>query len=250
VGAAAGWRARGGLAKITTATLTQQTANRKITRDPKSRPASITRAAQSSCPETCKLRGNGCYAEGGPSGIHSGKLNRAAEHTAASPIDIATAEAAAIVEGWPRDGRPLRLHEVGDCATNEAAQLVSAAVALAQSEGAGPAWTYTHAWADVGGGSWGSVSCLASVESTGEAIAASARGYPVAILAPTRNAGVDRLALAGLHGVYCPAQAGDSDCEACRLCTRGEALFRAGRGIIFTPHGKRARMISERLSNE
>ena len=227
------------------ASLTRRTTNRKLTADAEMRAVSVTRAAQASCPRSCPFYGNGCYAEGGPSGIHSRRLNKAAEAEGVSALAVAEAEAAAIRADWPRDGRPLRLHEVGDCATPAAAEAVSAAVSECQARGAGTAWTYTHAWADVPREAWGSVSVLASSETPAEAIAARAAGYAPAVVAETVEAGAAILAAAGVRGIGCPAETGAApDCASCGLCLRADTLRDVGAGIIFTAHGSRAKLVA------
>ena len=222
------------MAKI--ASLTQRTANRKLTSDKEMRAVAVTRAAQQSCPPSCPFFGKGCYAEAGPSGIHSKRLTKAADGINA--IDVAIAEAQAIVEFWPRDGRPLRLHEVGDCREVEAARIVSEAVETVQEQGGGAAWTYTHAWRDVPREAWGNVSVLASVETAQEARDAMAQGYVPAIVATSVAEGERILSEAGLRGIGCPQETGAAkDCASCGLCFRDDRLQGVGAAIIFTPHG-------------
>jgi hypothetical protein len=239
-----------GLAKNTgaaqrVATLTVRSANRKLTAAPDLRAISVTRAAQQSCP-ACPFFGNGCYAEGGPAGIHTSRVNKAAEAAEATPDAIALAEAAAIRANWPRDGRPLRLHEVGDCKTVAAAQAVGAAVAEVQSQGGGPAWTFTHAWADVARSNWGPVSVLASLERPEQAPQAIAQGYPLSAVVPSFSEGVKTWKAAGFRPVPCPQSTGAAeDCASCLLCTRSESLKRGLVVILFAPHGSRSKLVRE-----
>jgi hypothetical protein len=79
-------------------------------------------------------------------------------------------------------GRPLRLHTVGDCRTDEAARIVAAAAERYMDAGGGPVWTYTHAWRLVDRASWGRVSVLASCETPEQVELARARGYATAIV--------------------------------------------------------------------
>lgn len=216
------------------ARLTQRSHNKKLTRDPETRPMAATSATQSSCPKDCPFFGNGCYADYGPQGIHTRKLNLAGP----APSDvIADEEAAEIRALWPRDGRPLRVHVVGDCKTYLAATIVADAVADAQSSGAGPAFGYTHAYNRVPRSAWGSVSVLASVETVEDIRLADQNGYAPAIVAETREDAADRLAAAGWSGIGCPAEDGRADCESCRLCMKADRLRSARKAIIFTTHG-------------
>ena len=83
---------------------------------------SATYAAQSTCPADCPYRDAGCYAEHGNPGTHTRRINQA-EATSSEAI---RQEVRAIdkLSGT----RPLRLHVVGDCRTdNQARQLAAAA---------------------------------------------------------------------------------------------------------------------------
>jgi hypothetical protein len=228
------------------ATITTRTANRKLSTAPDLRAISVTRAAQRSCPPGCAFFGNGCYAESMPAGIHTARVNRAADSLESSPLKIAQAEAEAIRASWPRDGRPLRLHEVGDCKTKGAAREVGAAVAEVQSQGGGPAWTFTHGWKKVAREEWGPVSVLASLEHPDQAPEAIAQGYPLAAVVPTFAQGVETWKAAGFRPVPCPQSTGQAeDCASCLLCTRSDSL-KAGRVVIlFAPHGSRKKLVRQ-----
>jgi hypothetical protein len=122
------------------------------------------------------------------------------------------------VEGGPsrmiKRFPPMRLHTVGDCATEENARIVSAATdeyiaAFRQQEGfsmlsdrqdvapmpklarenkhglvkgASPVWSYTHAWRDIPREAWGEMSIIASCNTTREVVEAAERGYYVTSL--------------------------------------------------------------------
>lgn len=82
---------------------------------------SATYASQVTCPDSCPYRGAGCYAEYGNPGIHTARLNS----SGASSSEAIEQEARAIdkLSGT----RPLRLHVVGDCRTDNQAQMLAAA---------------------------------------------------------------------------------------------------------------------------
>jgi hypothetical protein len=143
-------------------------------------PVSVTMAAQASCGRGCPFLGRGCYAESGPQGLLTLNLNRAAKAT--SHITIAQAEAAAIDRLTGR--RPLRIHIVGDCKDNRAAQIVSCAAERHTKRFGQAAWTYTHSWAQVSRKSWGNVSVLASCDSSREVQRVHTRGYATALVVP------------------------------------------------------------------
>jgi len=150
--------------------------------------AATTYAAQQSCPTDCVFfDGGGCYAEDGPLGkFVTQPLNRSAALVKnIGLIEIARAEAAAIdaLPDHEIQDLPLRLHTVGDCATDEAARIVAAAAERYRERGGGPVWTYTHAWRIVCREAWGqSVNVLASCEGAGDVVLAHSRGYATAMV--------------------------------------------------------------------
>ena len=48
----------------------------ETTENSKTGPVSVTYAAQGSCPDECVFKGSGCYAETGPTGIITNRLNK------------------------------------------------------------------------------------------------------------------------------------------------------------------------------
>lgn len=110
--------------------------------------SATTYAAQTSCPTSCPFfDGGGCYGEGGSLGrFVTAPLNRAAQTVEHDVVDVANGEATAIDKLKVKPGQPLRLHTVGDCASDEAARIVAAAAARYRARGGGPVWTYTSSW--------------------------------------------------------------------------------------------------------
>lgn len=232
-----------------------------------------TYAAQVSCPTSCAFyNGGGCYAENGRIYTSAtGPLNEAARDQRATAIDVAKQEAAAIdrLPVLKCDDRPMRLHTVGDCRTDEAAQIVAAAAARYRARGGGPVWTYTHAWRLVDRASWGSVSVLASCETPEQVELARGRGYAPSIVVeafasdrkhqlcrtacPGASPGIaaPRGALKGqrpgsegapvtsaLEILPCPAQTrAGVTCSSCRLCMNDRGLIERGYAIAFEVHG-------------
>jgi len=200
--------------------------------------ASTTYVSQVSCPSDCVFRNAGCYAERGTVGMVATRhLNKTAEEENADAIDVARAEAEAIDTMATVVGRPLRLHTVGDCASDEAARIVSEAAERYMERGGGQAWTYTHGWRDVERSSWGAVSVLASCETQEQVMEAAERGYAAAIV-------VDEFADRRRHNIGlidilpCPAQTTESvHCSSCRLCFDDEAILERGYAIGFEVHG-------------
>lgn len=72
---------------------------------------SATGVSQTSCPSSCSFYHNGCYAETGPQGIQTNRLNKSNQ----TELELALEEAEGI--GKLSDRRPLRVHVVGDSKT-------------------------------------------------------------------------------------------------------------------------------------
>jgi hypothetical protein len=200
-----------------------------------------TYAAQTSCPTSCAFfNGGGCYAENGR--LYTGvtkPLNGAAALAGASPVDVAREEAAAIdgLDLQDLQGRPMRLHTVGDCRTDQAARIVAAASERYMKRGGGPVWTYTHAWRLVDRASWGRVSVLASCETAEQVELARARGYAPSIVVD-EFAACTRHVHSGVEILPCPAQTKPGvTCSSCRLCMNDDGLRGRGYAIAFEIHG-------------
>lgn len=213
-----------------------RTSNRKITAG---RHAYVTMTSQTSCPLDCPLLGAGCYAESGPQGIHTARLNKAS----GTPELIAKAEAEAI-DTLPDDAQAacLRLHVVGDCRTAEAASIVAEAAERWTARNGAPAYGYTHAWRDVPRDAWRSVSMLASVETLADASKALQAGYAPAIVVAEHTEKRARVRV-----VPCPNQTQGVTCDECRLCFNADALQARRAVISFAAHGARARVIRDTL---
>jgi hypothetical protein len=85
---------------------------------------------KTSCPKSCPLMGEGCYAELGYVGITSHRLDD--EAVGNSPLDTARAEAKAIDESYKGGavptGRDMRLHVAGDSRTLLGTRVINKAV--------------------------------------------------------------------------------------------------------------------------
>ena len=204
----------------------------------KTGPMHTVSTTQVSCPNTCRLRNNGCYAEYGPQGIHTRKLN-AATARGISPEEIAREEARLIKDLAP--DKPLRLHVVGDTSNNRAAKILARVAA----KWGNTIYTYTHAWRDVARKSWGNIQVLASCESTEEVRQAERKGYKAALVVDRFVSGKAYM-LAGIKVIPCPQQTGRAaNCRECKLCIHGRFD-----GVIgFEAHGSGARRVRNVLVN-
>lgn len=216
-------------------------ANKKIGK------AATTYASQASCPSDCVFMNAGCYAERGYVGIMLRNLNKEAVRVEATVLDVAEAEADALDTMDVIAGLPLRLHTVGDCATNEAARTVAAAAKRYVARGGGIPWTYSHAWRVVDRESWGIVSVLASCETLIDVAHAKARNYATALVVDEFE-GKRRYTNGDVEIIPCPAQTKEGvTCSDCRLCFNDDRLIESGFTIGFAIHGdhvtkKRARV--------
>ncbi|MCR4338261.1 MAG: hypothetical protein NUW01_00080 [Gemmatimonadaceae bacterium] len=220
---------------------------KEVTEGIKLGPVSATYVAQVTCPATCAFKGAGCYAEHGPLAMVTTKrLNRRA--LALTALDVAHQEAEAIDR--LTGSRDLRLHVVGDCATDETAQVVAAAAERFEGRGGKRVWTYTHAWRTVDRSAWGNVSVLASCERPEQVAEARSRGYAAALVVDEHRERKryerDQVTL-----IPCPEQTTRGvQCVSCRLCFDDTRLIKDGLTIAFALHGDRAGLAKARRTLE
>lgn len=219
----------------------------EVSSNAKTGPVSTTMASQASCDPTCPFRKSGCYAESGPQGIHTARLNKAeADH---SPEAIAKAEAEAI-DGLSGQ-RDLRLHVVGDCSTTATARIVAEAAERHTAKAGKSVWTYTHSWRTVERKAWGKVSVLASVETVDDARKAMARGFAAAMVVESFGTTKAAPLADDVKGIPCPAQTRDDvTCQRCQLCWKDGALLDRRAVILFAAHGSGQKKIRRALAGE
>lgn len=210
----------------------------ELTANRKTGPVHVTMASQASCPSTCPLLHSGCYAESGPQGFQTARVNRS---SARDPKVIARAEAQAI-KGLSGD-RPMRLHVVGDASTSPAARILSRAV----DKWKHPVWSYTHAWRKVKRIAWGKVSILASCETTADVKSARDKGYATALVVD-RFQSTKAYTVDGVKVIPCPAQTHeDVQCTSCKLCWNDGRLRAMNATIAFEAHGSGAKKTRAKL---
>jgi len=205
---------------------------------------------QKTCPSTCKLKGEGCYAELGPTGIYAGRLDKEADNLTA--LQIARAEVKEIDSSYRGkeipNGRNLRLHVAGDCRIPSGVRIINAAVGRWKGRGGKSAWSYTHAWDRVMRDEWSNVSMLASVDSIDEVPFARANGYaPSIVVTEHKSNKVYTLPGSDVKWIPCPAQTRGVGCVECGLCLNADRLFAENKGIAFAVHGVRKNIIRRRL---
>lgn len=195
-------------------------------------PVSCTLASQHTCPRQCPFLGNGCYAEQGPLGFTTRRMNRA---DTTDRVKLARLEALAI--GELSGTRPLRLHVVGDSTTRTGTKVLAKASEKYMAKHDEKVWTYTHAWRQVPRSDWGAVSVLASCESPVDVAAAHERGYAAALVVPEFNGDKAFDIGGGFKAIPCPNQTRGRTCAECKLCLDGERLRENKLVIAFAAHG-------------
>jgi hypothetical protein len=126
----------------------------------------VTRVSTvATCPRSCVFFAGGCFAREGTTQGTSQTLDvRAVGMTA---LEIAKEEAARIEAFVARHGgrvpddglgkpRTLRLHELGDAGSEEAARVLAHVIETTWlAKGGGPCWTYAHTFASIPRAAWG-----------------------------------------------------------------------------------------------
>lgn len=200
---------------------------------------------ESTCPESCALKSEGtCYAMGGRVAMTVRRLDSAG----ATAIEAAENEAEQIdAVKYVPGGKPMRVHVSGDCATDESAKILGAALSRWVARGGGQPWTYTHAWRSVSRESWGeSVSILASCDTAAQAMEATAKGWVPATVVPEFQ-GPKTFEAGGVKWLPCQEQTRGIPCVECKLCMREGDLRAKGYGIAFAAHGMRKGALKRRL---
>lgn len=186
------------------------------------------------CPASCPLRDNGCYAQEGNVVF---KVRRTEEYSDGLNGDtVAVLEGDEIADMATRApvGHPLRIHVSGDATSDFRASQLARGSAVWQ----GPVWSYTHAWRDVLRTSWGRVSVLASCETLLQVLSAAQRGYAASLVVSHHPAdGKAWLSPEGVKVIPCPSQTRDVTCSKCRLCWDDQRLLSSNACIAFAVHG-------------
>lgn len=211
-------------------------------------------AIKQSCPDSCKLKDAGCYAQVS----YVAMVNKRNERRVrgGSAVDVAKAEAAAIDKSYGGGdvpvGRVLRIHTAGDSRTRRGTRLIAAAVNRWKKRGGGAAWSYSHAYKHVPRSYWGSVSILASVDGVEDIESARKNGYaPAIVVAEHVSEKAYKLVGSEVKFIPCPAQTKpggkEVSCVKCRLCFSADRLFENGMGISFAAHGVKQGAVKRRL---
>lgn len=205
------------------------------------------------CPKSCKLMGNGCYAVLSYVGIVNSRLTKKADNLSA--VKVAKLEAQAIDNAYGGGPIPkyrdLRIHVSGDSRTIKGTKIINAALGRWKKRGGDSVFGYTHAWKHVPRNTWSNASVLASVDSIKDVIDARNAGYAPAIVVPDfTTSRAFKLSGSDTTWIPCPAETKDKNiaCADCRLCMKADWLFSTNRGIAFAAHGVQKEKIKKRLN--
>jgi hypothetical protein len=216
-------------------TVVERSENAKVGR------ASATYASQATCPPSCPLLGNGCYAEKSFTGITTRRLGQ----SPSTPHQLAIDEAKAI--DTLTGQLDLRVHVVGDCPTESGARTIGQAMRRHEAKHGRSAWTYTHAWRTVRAKAWQGANVLASCDSIADLGKAWKQGYKARALVLRKGTELfDNLKTLGktitldngTRLIPCPNQVSSKKptCIDCRLCMKPELLARTNSAIAFLEH--------------
>jgi hypothetical protein len=206
---------------------------------------------KNTCPSTCSLKNEGCYAQTSFVGMINARMERRARQ--GTPLQLAREEARCIDRSYNGGavpvGRALRLHVAGDTRVVKGARSINAAISRWKKRGGGDVWSYTHAHRHVPRSEWSNVSVLASVDSTAEVEQARKQGYAPAIVV-SEHLSEKSYKLPGSDTTFipCPNQTRGVGCSDCRLCMKADWLYKTNRGIAFSVHGVRKNNLKKRLT--
>jgi len=212
-----------------------------ISTNAKTGPIPAFMSAQSTCPDTCKLKGNGCYAENFPMSLAWKRVQDEGEEFSKIALKI-RASGAAKFRAFTAGDMP---HSRGKIDKAFAAELI----ALAKSV---PMICYTHHRVDDTKTGEHNRAVIKSARRFGAAINSSAddwqdvdkrmaQGLPVVTVLPEGTTESVKTA-AGNTIRVCPARLPDSavTCANCKLCQNPDRTYAIG----FPVHGARRRVIN------
>lgn len=209
---------------------------------------------KATCPSSCELKDNGCYATLSYVNIVVNKLDK--ESVGLSTLEAARQEAKAIDQSYNGGKVPynrcLRLHVSGDSRTVKGSALINSAVGRWKKRGGLDCWSYTHAWREVKRNVWKHVSMLASVATVQDAIKAREQGYaPAIVVAEFDSPKAFTIPGSNIKFIPCPAQTSpggkEIGCTECRLCFNADRLYENNFGIAFAAHGVQQNKIKRKL---
>lgn len=195
-----------------------------------------TRSWRGSCPASCPLRGNSCYAENFPMVRAWDKLTT----SGLSYVDLLD-EISRL-----RRNTLWRHNDAGDLIGVDDTLDLTALTALVKANEGRRGFTYTHwPWRKnaevIRWSNWCGFTINVSLESVDEAIAAYKVGLPVVVIREqTENLEI----IDDIKFVVCPAQTKGWTCKDCGLCAVADREYI----IVFKPHGTKRKTLIAALN--
>jgi hypothetical protein len=221
-------------------TLVKKSKNSKLGANISATYASI----EKTCPDSCGLKGKGCYAQTGYVGITNARLNKSGQ---SDPSRIAREEAILIDQSFDSKsagGKIIRLHVSGDSRTRKGTTYLANAAKRFLQKGGEFVYSYTHAWKTVPRKFWGKVSIMASCDSFADANLAMKSGYaPTTVVQKFPSTKAFTVPGSSVTWIPCPSQTIDRTCSQCKLCMRADYLHSKQMGIAFEAHGSSKKKI-------
>ena len=227
--------------------LTKQTSNKKLAKPGHAMAASTT--SSDSCPVTCELKGNGCYAETGPLKLHWDKVSQGPYVDKPRGEDLF--EFCDALRSLP-EGSCFRHNQAGDLPhlsgfiNYKALELITAACAEKKLI----AWTYTHHKVDnshnvevIEKANRDGLTVNISAHSQDHAAAMHKQGLPSVCIVP-RGETRKHWEHDGVKFLVCPAQTSNKTCSECKLC----AIVERSCVILFKAHGAQAKKVEATIS--
>lgn len=220
--------------------------------------ASSYASIDATCPDSCKLKTEGCYGKLAYTGIVNSRLNKSVKAKGMTPLEVSKKEARLIKESFggreiPQEGPngkgiDLRIHSIGDVSSKKAARALAGAARNYLSRKGGQPYTYTHNWRKIDRSDFGPISVLASLDDNKDIQAAHDKGYAAAIIVPSFPNGDLSFEVEGFKAIACPSQTRDVPCVKCRLCFNADKLHAMKAVIAFEAHGAQKGAIKKRLA--
>ena len=207
----------------------------------------VSTSDKATCPDSCPLKGNGCYASSGPMAIHWNKVSKGERGDSWEDFLLK-------VSALPK-GDKFRHNQAGDLpGENEeidSIKLDQLSDVIAKREL--QAYTYTHKPLtdsnifSIRKAIAKGLSVNISADNLHEADEARDKGLPTVAVLPL-NASLTSYTPKGRKVIVCPAQREGSaiKCDSCMLCAKANRTVVIG----FLAHGTAKYKISKRLTNE
>jgi hypothetical protein len=197
----------------------------------KTGPIPVSTTSADTCPDTCPLKGNGCYAESGPLAIHWRKVS-------SGERGASWEQYCDQVEHLPA-GTVWRHAQAGDLPHNDGIIDRQKLIRLARANKGKLAIAYTHHVPDIE--NTASLRLAArlgftvnlSANSLGHADQLFRKYLPVTVVLPAGHKAKVTYTPAGNKVITCPAETVGTTCQACKLCAKTERNYIIG----FPAHG-------------